>query len=44
MNLIMFNIFFPSLKAMTQLKERFDFSKFNGNEERFVIPMHRKNF
>jgi hypothetical protein len=42
MNLSMFNIFCPSLKAREHLKERVDLSKFNGNEERYVIPMHRK--
>jgi hypothetical protein len=44
MNLSMFNRFCPSLKAREQLKERVDLSKFNGNEERYIIPMHRKNF
>jgi hypothetical protein len=44
MNLSMFNIFCPSMKARVQLKERVDLSKFNGNEERYVIPMHRKSF
>jgi hypothetical protein len=44
MNLSMFNIFFPSLKAREQLKERVDLSKFNGNEERYVIHVHRKIF
>jgi hypothetical protein len=44
MNLSMFNRFCPSLKARAQLKERVDLSKFNRNEERYVIPMHRKNF
>jgi hypothetical protein len=44
MNLSMFNRFFPSLKARAQLKGRFDLSKFNRNEEIYVIPMHRKNF
>jgi hypothetical protein len=43
MNLSMFNRFCPSLKARAQLKERVDLSKFNGNEERYVIPMHRKS-
>ena len=44
MNLSMFNRFCPSLKVRAQLKERVDLSKFNGNEERYVIPMHRKSF
>jgi hypothetical protein len=44
MNLSMFNRFCPSLKARAYLEERVDLSKFNGNEERYVIPMHRKSF
>jgi hypothetical protein len=44
MNLSMFNRFCPSLKAMAQLEERVDLSKFNRNEERYVIPMHIKSF
>jgi hypothetical protein len=44
MNLSMFNRFFPSLKARGKLKERVDLSKFNGGEERYIIPMHRKRF
>jgi hypothetical protein len=44
MNLTMFNRLFPSLKARAQLEERVDLSKANRNEERYVIPMHRKNF
>jgi hypothetical protein len=44
MNLSIFNRFCPSLKARAQLKERVDLSKFNGNEERYVIPMHRNIF
>jgi hypothetical protein len=40
----MFNRLCPSLKARAQLKERDDLSKFNGNEETYVIPMHRKCF
>jgi hypothetical protein len=44
MNLGMFNRFCPSLKARAQLEERVDLSKANRNEERYVIPMHRKNF
>jgi hypothetical protein len=42
MNLGMFNGFYPSLKAREQLEERVDLSKANRNEERYVIPMHRK--
>jgi hypothetical protein len=44
MNLSMFNRLCPSLKARAQLKEIIDLSKFNGNEERCIIPMHRKSF
>jgi hypothetical protein len=44
MNLGMFDIFFPSLKARVQLEERVDMNKFDRNKERYVIPMHRKNF
>ena len=44
MNLSVFNRFCPSLKAREKLKERVDLSKFNINEERYVIRMHRKNF
>jgi ribosomal protein L33 len=44
MNLGMFNRFYPSLKAKEQLEERVDLNKFDRNEERYVIPMHRKNF
>jgi hypothetical protein len=44
MNLGMFNRFCPSLEARAQLEERVDLSKFNRNEERYVIPMHIKNF
>jgi hypothetical protein len=40
----MFNRFCPSLKARAQLEEIFNLSKFNRNEERYVIPMHRNNF
>jgi hypothetical protein len=40
----MFNRLCPSLKARAQLKERVDMSKFNRNEERYVIPMRRMNF
>ena len=44
MNLGMFNIFCPSLKGREQLEERVDLNKFDRNEERYVIPMHIKNF
>jgi hypothetical protein len=43
-NLSMFNRFCPSLKARAQLEERVDLSTFNGNKERYVIPMHKKSF
>jgi hypothetical protein len=44
MNLSMFNRFFPSLKSREQLEEIIDLSRANINEERYVIPMHTKNF
>jgi hypothetical protein len=44
MNLSMFNRFCPSLEARAQLQERIDLIKFNRNEERYVIPMHRRIF
>jgi hypothetical protein len=44
MNLSMFNRLCPSLKARVKLKERVVLSKYNGNEERYVIPMHIKSF
>jgi hypothetical protein len=44
MNLSMFNKLCPSLKYKAQLEERFDLSKYNRNEEIYVISMHRKNF
>jgi hypothetical protein len=44
MNLSMFNRLCPSLKARAYLEERIDLSEFKGNEERYVILMHRKNF
>jgi hypothetical protein len=44
MDLGMFDTFFPSLKARAQLEEiMFDMSRYNRNNERYVIPMHRKN-
>ena len=36
----MFDKFGPSLETRAQLEER----RFNRNSERYVIPMHRKNF
>jgi hypothetical protein len=44
MNLGIFDIFCPSLKAREQLEENVDLSKANRNRERYVIPMHRNNF
>ena len=40
----MFDKKIPSLKTMAQLEEtRFDMSRSDRNDERYVIPMHRKN-
>jgi hypothetical protein len=44
MNLGMFDRFCPSLKTRAQLEERVDLNKFDRDSERYVIPMHRKNF
>jgi hypothetical protein len=44
MNLGMFDRFCPSLKNRAQLEERVDLNKSNGNRERYVTPMHKKNF
>jgi hypothetical protein len=45
MDLGMFDRFCPSLKTRAQLEERrFDMNKSDRNNERYVIPMHRKNF
>jgi hypothetical protein len=44
MNLGMFDKFCPSLKTRTQLEERrFDMGRSDRNDERYVIPMNRKN-
>jgi hypothetical protein len=44
MDLGMFNRFGPSLKTRVQLEERiFDMNRSDKNNERYVIPMHRKN-
>jgi hypothetical protein len=44
MDLGMFDKFCPSLKNRAQLEEkRFDMSRSDRNDERYVIPMHRKN-
>ena len=40
----MFDKCYPSLKNRVQLEERrFDMSRSDRNNERYVIPMHRKN-
>jgi hypothetical protein len=44
MNLSMFYRLCPSLKARAQLEGKVDLNKFDRNRERYVIPMHRKNF
>jgi hypothetical protein len=44
MDLGMFDKCYPSLKTRAQLDERrFDMSRSDRNNERYVIPMHRKN-
>jgi hypothetical protein len=44
MDLGMFDKFCPNLKNRAQLDERrFDMSRSDRNNERYVIPMHRKN-
>jgi hypothetical protein len=41
----MLDIFCPSLKTRALLDERmFDMNRFDKNNERYVIPMHIKNF
>jgi hypothetical protein len=45
MDLGIFDRFCPSLKTRAQLEEkRFDMNRPDRNSERYVIPMHRKNF
>ena len=44
MNLGVFNRICPSLKARVHLEERVDLDKFDRNREKYVIPMHKKNF
>ena len=40
----MFDRFYPSLKTRAQLEERrLDMNRYDRNNERYVIPMHRKN-
>jgi hypothetical protein len=44
MDLGMFDKFCHSLKTRAQLDERrFDMNRSDRNNERYVIPMHRKN-
>jgi hypothetical protein len=44
MNLGMFDRFCPSLKTRALIDERrFYISRYDKNNERYVIPMHRKN-
>jgi hypothetical protein len=45
MDLGMLDRFFPSLKTSALLDERmFDMNRSYTNNERYVIPIHRKNF
>jgi hypothetical protein len=45
MDLGIFDRFFPSLKTRVQPEERrFDTNRSDRNNERYVIPLHRKNF
>ena len=44
MDLGMFDRFCPSLKTRAQLEEIVDLNKFDRNREKYVIPMHIKNF
>jgi hypothetical protein len=44
MNLGMFDRFCSSLNGRAYLEERIDLNIFDRNRERYVIPMHRKNF
>jgi hypothetical protein len=43
MNLSMLDRFCPSLKTRALLDGR-TFDRFDKNNDRYVIPMHRKNF
>jgi hypothetical protein len=41
----MFDRFFPSLKTRALIDNRkFDMNRSNKYNDRYVIPMHRKNF
>jgi hypothetical protein len=45
MDLGIFDRFGSSLKTRAQLKERrYDMNRYDRNNERYVIPMHIKNF
>ena len=45
MDLGLFDKLCPSLKSREQLDERmFDMSRSDRNNERYLIPMHRKGF
>jgi hypothetical protein len=44
MNLGMFDLFCPSMKARAHLEEKVDLNKFDRNRERYLIPMHIKSF
>jgi hypothetical protein len=45
MNLGTLDRCFPSLKTRALLdKRKFDMNRSDRNSERYVIPMHRKNF
>jgi hypothetical protein len=44
MDLGMFDRFCPSMKTRAQLEEiRYDMNRSDRNNERYVIPMHKKN-
>jgi hypothetical protein len=44
MDLGIYDRFCPSLKVMVLIYERrFDMNRSDNNNERYVIPMHRKN-
>jgi hypothetical protein len=44
MNLGMFDRSCSSLNVRAQIEERVDLNKSDRNREKYVIPMHRKNF
>jgi len=43
MSLNSFNRFCPSFINRTQLRENIELSRVSGNNEKYVIPMHRQN-